>query len=404
MGCVWIAEHLGLRTQVAVKFPAGGFADVPEAMARFTAEAAAAARIRHPHVAQVFDHGVSEGRPYIVMELLEGEDLAKRIAREGRVPPSETVVIASQVAKALERAHALGIVHRDIKPANVFLVASPGASETFVKVLDFGLAKHGGDLGGLTGSHAVFGSPHYVSPEQAESARAATFQADLWSLAVVVYECLTGMRPFVSDSLMGLCIALHEGRFTPPTDVCPDLPAALDAWCARAFQHDPRARFASATDLASALADAVARPPAASDPGPMSWAERDGGKRGRGGLTWLVAATCAVAVVLSVAGPFARGARGMAAEAGQGLGEPRPPATSAPEPAFDSPQPSPAAETARSGSSASSTTVEPAAARPAPASRAPPRPAVTPTTSGRRPASVATAPPPREELFADPKN
>jgi serine/threonine-protein kinase len=257
MGSVWIADHLALRTQVAVKFLSEKWEQSPQAVARFSAEAAAAARVRSPHVAQVFDHGFSDGVPYIVMELLEGEDLAARLAREGRLPAREVLAIARHVGKALEKAHAQGIIHRDIKPANIFLVA--GMGETFVKVLDFGLAKHtDGGPGGMTESLAVFGTPHYVSPEQAESARGAGPQSDLWSLAVVVFECLTGVRPFQADSLMGLCIALYESRFPPATSLCAELPAAMDAWCERAFQREPQRRFAGASELVSALAGALA--------------------------------------------------------------------------------------------------------------------------------------------------
>jgi serine/threonine-protein kinase len=261
MGHVWVADHATLRTQVAVKLLAERTAGRPDAISRFSAEAAAAARIRSPHVVQVFDHGFAGGVPYIVMELLEGEDLAHRLERERRLPVAEVVTIVRQLCKALEKAHALGVVHRDVKPANVFLVS--GMDGPFVKVLDFGLAKHeDGALGDLTDSHSVFGTPHYVSPEQAQSARTATRQSDLWSVAVIAYECLTGTRPFEAESIMGLCLALNTGKFRPPTALRLELPSALDAWFARAFQRAPVARFGSATELASTFAAALENAPA----------------------------------------------------------------------------------------------------------------------------------------------
>jgi len=307
MGCVWVADHLTLRSRVAVKFLAAHATGKPEAVARFSIEATAAARIRSPHVVQVFDHGLAEGVPYIVMELLEGEDLAQRLKRERRIAPAETVVLVRQICKALERAHPIGIVHRDIKPGNVFLVA--GMGETYVKVLDFGLAKHeGGAMSAMTGSGTVFGTPHYVSPEQAESSREATPQSDLWSVAVVAYECLTGRRPFDGHNLMSLCIALHEVRYVPATKVCPGLPAALDAWFARAFQHEPQRRFASAGEMARALEQALAGAKevttALDESAPAavhsraSWARTLGGSRNAGrplAWVWGLAAAAAMA-------------------------------------------------------------------------------------------------------------
>src|SRR5262249_11256334 len=142
MGSVWVAEHSGLGTQVAVKLILASVAEDQDFVQRFRCEAMAAAKIKGPHVAQVLDYGVTAGSvPCIVMELLEGEDLRQRMKREGPLNPNEVVAIAFQVAKALGRAHQLGIVHRDIKPDNIFLTDSDG--ELLVKVLDFGVAKVG---------------------------------------------------------------------------------------------------------------------------------------------------------------------------------------------------------------------------------------------------------------------
>jgi serine/threonine-protein kinase len=196
------------------------------------------------------------------MELLEGEDLSQRLSRE-RLSIAETISVITQVCKALERAHAEGIVHRDIKPANVFLVSGP-ETPPLVKVLDFGLAKHeNAGVGELTASGAIFGTPHYLSPEQAGNARAVTPQSDLWSVAVIAYQCLTGERPYRGESIIELCAALAAGRFEPATSACSALPPAIDAWFERAFQHVPADRFASANELASSLAVALSTPDAA---------------------------------------------------------------------------------------------------------------------------------------------
>jgi hypothetical protein len=258
MGTVWIADHATLGARVAVKFVSEKALHDPSIIARFASEAAAAARIRSPHVVQVFDHGVELGVPYIVMELLEGESLASLLARAGRLSPQETLAIVRPVCKALAYAHANGVVHRDIKPGNVFIAKTGG--ETIVKVLDFGLAKIDHTLGSAhvtTRSDALLGTPHYMSPEQMENARAATPRSDLWSLAVLVYRCLAGTPPFHAESVLGLAAAIQEARFEPLSRVRPDLPA-LDAWLARALAVDPAARFATPHEFETALASAFA--------------------------------------------------------------------------------------------------------------------------------------------------
>ncbi|WP_437774219.1 protein kinase domain-containing protein [Sorangium sp. So ce1097] len=272
MGSVWVADHLTLGTQVAVKFMSPAYAEQGGFVERFRLEAMAAAQIKSPHVAQVFDHGVThDGAPYIVMELLEGEDLKRRIQRLGVLSPVEVATIAAQTARALGRAHQLGIVHRDIKPDNIFLLDVEG--ELFVKVLDFGVAKrvHGapqGDLG-MTSTGHVLGTPLYMSPEQILSAKNVDFHADLWGLAVVAYHALTGHVPFTGETLGALSVALHTGIFTPPSAVRPELSPAIDAWMRKALALDPAARFGSARQMAEALEHAVlgiARTPFTNDP------------------------------------------------------------------------------------------------------------------------------------------
>ena len=261
MGSVWLAEHLTLRTQVAVKFMSERLAQDQEYVARFTREAMSSAQIKSPNVVQVFDHGITPDQtPYIVMELLEGEDLRMRLSKVGTISLDEAATIIVHVARALSKAHALGIVHRDMKPDNVFLCDQDG--ELFVKILDFGIAKHamaeGEGLDGMTGTGAMVGTPHYMSPEQILSARRVDHRADLWSVGVVLYRALTGHVPFQGETLGAVCIAIERGTFVPPSQRRPGLMPTLDAWFLRALARDPAQRFQSAKELADAFLTALA--------------------------------------------------------------------------------------------------------------------------------------------------
>jgi eukaryotic-like serine/threonine-protein kinase len=249
MGSVWIAEHLGLSTQVAVKFIATAVAHDPAMVARFTREATLAAQIKSPHVVHIYDHGITPGGdPFIIMELLEGEDLQVRLKREGTLSVQVTATILLQTGKVLSKAHQIGVVHRDIKPSNLFLLESD-EDEIFVKLLDFGVAKTSEGTE-LTSTGAMVGTVVYMSPEQLVSARRVDHRADLWSLAVVAYRALTGALPFKDDEGLGaLCRSLESGIFFPPTDLVPALPRALNAWFERAFKRDPAERFASAREF-----------------------------------------------------------------------------------------------------------------------------------------------------------
>ena len=261
MGSVWLADHLALQTQVVVKFMRGDLTSDETSLRRFREEAAAAANVKSPHVVQVLDHGVAaSGEPYIVMELLEGVDLADYLAQRGRIPLETVAEIVSQVCKALARAHERGIVHRDIKPQNIFLCRGD-ANEIFVKVLDFGIAKRsvlGSAAGGtLTGS--LLGTPYYMSPEQMMDAKHVDARADLWALGVVAYECLTGQRPFESETVGALALAVCKGPIPLPSQVDRTVPPEIDAWFARACTRDLDARFSSARAMADALHEAIAR-------------------------------------------------------------------------------------------------------------------------------------------------
>jgi serine/threonine protein kinase len=260
MGSVWVADHLSLNTRVAVKFVSAELVKTdPTIIERFKREAALCAQIKSPHVVQTFDHGVmADGRPYIVMELLEGESLQDRIERTGPLSLAETKAVINQTCKALGRAHKLGIVHRDIKPDNLFL--TPDEDEPFLlKVLDFGIAKQTGlpQVSKMTSTGSMVGTPEYMSPEQVLSGNSIDFRSDLWAIAVVAYHCLTAMVPFQAETLGSLCVAIAHARFRPARELRPELLPAVDRWFSRALAVDPKDRHASSRELAQTFAYAL---------------------------------------------------------------------------------------------------------------------------------------------------
>lgn len=258
MGSVWVAYHEALRTEVVVKFIASDLKNSKEATERFSREAAAASQVKSPHVVQTFDHGISnDGVPYIVMELLEGRDLGAHLDAHGRCAPELVLEIVVQLSRALDKAHARGIVHRDIKPGNIFLCDS--GSEVFVKLLDFGIAK-GVDvpkIDSATKTGAMIGSPFYMSPEQILGSKDVDHRSDLWSVGVVAFEALTGRKPFDAETMGGLAIRIHSEPLPLPSKLNPDLSPAVDAWFLRACARNVAERFGSAKEMAEALAKAL---------------------------------------------------------------------------------------------------------------------------------------------------
>jgi eukaryotic-like serine/threonine-protein kinase len=255
MGSVWRAEHIQLRSPVAVKLIDAQIVANPEALARFMREAQSAAALRSPHVVQILDYGADRGVPYIAMELLEGESLAHRLARVGRLPPAQTAHIMTHVGRAIGKAHEAGVVHRDLKPDNIFVVHND--DEEVAKVLDFGIAKaSGGSFGVGTGSAtrtgAILGTPYYMSPEQAEGTKLVDHRTDIWALGVIAYECLVGQRPFESEALGSLLLAICTRPLPVPSQVA-DVPVGFDAWFARACARELPDRFQSAREAASEL-------------------------------------------------------------------------------------------------------------------------------------------------------
>jgi serine/threonine-protein kinase len=257
MGSVWEGVHTTLGTRVACKFIEAEYAGSGEARERFENEARAAATLRSKHVVEVYDHGVTgDGRPYIVMEFLQGEPLDSRLDRRGTLTLAETALILQQVARALTRAHTAGIVHRDLKPENVFLVWDEEDHADVVKVVDFGIAKFTDSSLGIssqTRTGSLLGTPYYMSPEQARGLRSVDARSDLWSLAVISYRCLTGHYPFTGEAIGDLLVRICTSDAARPSSLRSDLPQAVDTWMARALDREPERRFQSAKEMADAF-------------------------------------------------------------------------------------------------------------------------------------------------------
>jgi hypothetical protein len=257
MAEVRAGTDLRLRRPVAIKFLLPEMAARSDIRTRFEAEARAAASLSHPNAVAVFDTGEHAGAPYIVMERLPGGSLADGIGAGPARDVEAVRTLAIEVLGALGAAHAAGLVHRDVKPANILLAADGRA-----KVADFGIAKSVQDAptGDLTATGQVFGTPAYMAPERLDGAP-ATPQADLWSLGVVLYEVLTGDRPFAGDTPLAMARAAAAGEHRPLAEARPDVDLALADAVERALQPDPSARFASAAEMAAALGSAAGTAP-----------------------------------------------------------------------------------------------------------------------------------------------
>jgi serine/threonine-protein kinase len=257
MGVVLGAHDRMLDRRVALKVLMPKLMRSPEAVARFGNEARSLARLESRHVVRVLDYGnVSSppeccGLPFMVLELLHGEDLYTVTSREGPLSPSRVVHYALQACAGLAAAHAQGIVHRDLKPENLFLAIEPDGSEC-VKVLDFGIARSRSRRVRTQG-HGV-GSPGYMAPEQVEGAENVDARADIWALGVVMYELLAQRPAFVGENAQSLCLQILTAQVTPIGELCPNLPAALGYIVERCMERDPNRRFQNVAELAQALA------------------------------------------------------------------------------------------------------------------------------------------------------
>jgi serine/threonine protein kinase len=270
MGAVYEARHAEIGKRVAIKVLSPAVAAIPEARVRFLREAQLTSKVRHPHAVDVTDMGTEGDQTFLVMELLDGEDLAARQERAGKMGVAELVDIMIPVCSAVSAAHAAGIIHRDIKPQNIFLAR--GVHGIVPKVLDFGISKaQGGAPQALTGTDAVIGTPYYLAPEQVTDNRASSPASDQYAIGVVLYECLSGVRPFQADSLFIVLQSIVAGTHAPLSRHRPDIDPALVAVVARAMDIDPTRRFPSVTMLARALL------PFASERGQLLWSDTFGG-------------------------------------------------------------------------------------------------------------------------------
>ncbi|APR87238.1 serine/threonine protein kinase [Minicystis rosea] len=257
MGIVLAAEHTTLRQQVALKMLLPEAAKREDATERFLREARASVAIKSEHVARVMDVGtLDSGEPYMVMELLSGADLAALMQQQRALPPAEAIDYILQACEAVAEAHSLGIIHRDLKPANLFLSARADGSP-LVKVLDFGLSKltrPDAFEASLTQAHTIMGSPFYMSPEQIRSLKGLDKRSDIWSLGVILYQLLAGVRPFEAEALAELFLKIGAEPAPPLGARRPDLPPDLVAAVMRCLEKSPAARPQTIAELARSLA------------------------------------------------------------------------------------------------------------------------------------------------------
>jgi serine/threonine protein kinase len=255
MGEVWLAEHTMLGRRAAVKVLHAQFSMQPEIVTRFFNEARAATAISDPGIVQIFDFGQHvDGSAYIVMELLEGESLDRRVSRTGGMAVADALRVMRQVATSLGAAHARGIVHRDLKPDNIFLVRDPEvAGGERAKILDFGIAKLTGDRSLKTSTQAVMGTPTYMSPEQCRGAGGVDQRSDIYSLGCVLFALLAGRAPFLAEGA-GELIAMHLREQPPQIGAFrAGIPPEVEHLVARCLAKDPAHRYTDANELAHAI-------------------------------------------------------------------------------------------------------------------------------------------------------
>jgi eukaryotic-like serine/threonine-protein kinase len=432
MGTVLAAQHLLLDQRVAIKFLTTQASAHPEALGRFMREARAGVRIKSEHVVRVLDVAVENDVPFIVMEYLEGCDLAEWLRRHGPLPIEDAVDFILQACEAIHEAHGLDVIHRDIKPPNLFAVQHAGVVQT-IKVLDFGISKTGlvpptqgptewkpGSV--VTEERTMIGSPYYMSPEQMESARDVDARTDVWALGVTLFELLTGRLPFEGRSLLQVYSRIAADTPLHLRDSSPHIPPDLEAVILRCLERERERRCRSVAELATALArfgsnramisvERIVRPsgrgetaspdsPANGTRGPQSPAvaaadktlpspervpilpEAKPAERKRPGVRVAVASLLAAVLGMSIllprmfASASARPAASLTAATGHALPDPRGVGPSTPNPAAAAPDPGPAAV-------ATAGTAVPV-----------PSPAASP--SGPRQAAAATKVPPKD--------
>jgi eukaryotic-like serine/threonine-protein kinase len=255
MARVYRAEHSVLHKPVALKVMERALLERPDGSRRFLREGQAAAAVKHPNVVDITDVGVWNDLPYLIMELLEGDDLERHLQKHSRLSEAELAQFMLPVVAGLAAAHDSGVVHRDLKPSNIFLARdSQGGIQP--KILDFGISKLSSlneiDLSATPGDE-LMGSPLYMAPEAVRGSRGLTAQSDQYSLGVILYECITGRPPFEAESLLPLLEAVASGQFKPPREYRPDVSPVLEHAVLRAMSLDPQQRFQDVRHLGQAL-------------------------------------------------------------------------------------------------------------------------------------------------------
>ncbi len=258
MGSVYEGENLLIRRRVAIRILHAASTGNVDAIRRFEREAQAAGEIGNDHILEVLDLGsLPSGDRYMVMEYLDGETLAARIERHGRLTPGQIAPIARQFLTALASAHAAGIIHRDLKPENIFILRAKAGRVDFVKLIDFGISKFSRPFNDgehrMTRADAVLGTPCYMSPEQARGARETDVRSDIYSCGVILYESVTGRLPFEGDSFNDLMFKIALSDAPSPLSFVPSLDPDFAWLINRAIARDPESRFASAQEFAETL-------------------------------------------------------------------------------------------------------------------------------------------------------
>jgi serine/threonine-protein kinase len=424
MGIVVAALHEQLDQRVAIKFVREEALGNEEAVARFLREARAAVKLKSEHAAKVLDVGTLDtGAPYMVMEFLEGSDLAAVLGDRGPLPVEVAAEYVLQACEAVAEAHAAGIVHRDLKPHNLFLARTVGGAPR-VKVLDFGVSKslsQSGGEGALTQTRSMLGSPLYMSPEQMRSSRNVDARSDVWALGVVLFELLTQRWPFEAETMPELCLKVVSEAPQSLPALRNDVPQEMVAIVERCLQREPEKRFANAAELASALEPFVpaasrviaerarmaigsstgtrrmesplvaASAPARTGPTPAAWGSGQGqaaaqaGDKKRGTGMWIgigIAAAAAVAGAVFLLRPHA--------DAPASASPPSPAAPQAPAAPATSLPAATAATTATTAAAAPAPSPGPATNSPSPTDSAPPAPASS--AASMLPAKPAAAP------------